>query len=172
MSLVLVVNFCVFMSRSGFAFSDTVWLKNGDRLSGTIKLLDINKLLLETDYGGSVLIDWDKVATLQTDRKMLVEKGAYGADLEVERIRPAEKGKVKIETEAEGIQIVNLISVNRIVSPRPFLRDFSWKGNIDAALDYKSSKSNTADYNVDLKMQARHNLWRHNIPGSYNTERT
>lgn len=172
MSLVLVANFCVLMSRSGFAFSDTVWLKNGDRLSGTVKLLDTNKLLLETDYGGSVSIDWDKVATLQTDRKMLVEKKAYGADLEVDRIRPAEKGKVGIETEADGFQIVNLKSVNRIVSPRPFLRDFSWKGNIDAALDYKSSESNTADYNVDLKMQARHDLWRHNVQGSYNKEKT
>ncbi len=31
------------------ALADTVWLKNGDRLSGKIKFFDGGKLLLETD---------------------------------------------------------------------------------------------------------------------------
>jgi hypothetical protein len=38
---------------SSAAFADTVWLKNGDRLTGTIRFFDGSKLLLETDYGRS-----------------------------------------------------------------------------------------------------------------------
>src|SRR3546814_2561968 len=34
------------------AWSDTVWLKNGDRLTGTIKSLDGGQLLMDTEYGG------------------------------------------------------------------------------------------------------------------------
>jgi len=37
--------------------ADTVWMKNGDRLSGKIKVFDGGKLLLETPYGGSIALD-------------------------------------------------------------------------------------------------------------------
>ena len=36
--------------------ADTVWMKNGDRLSGKIKVFDGGKLLLETPYGGSIAL--------------------------------------------------------------------------------------------------------------------
>ncbi len=44
------------------------------------------------------------------------------------------------------------------------------EGNIDAALDYKRAESDTDDYDVDLKTQARHGLWRHNAEAGYNRE--
>ena len=60
---------------SSAAFADTVWLKNGDRLSGTIRFFDGSKLLLETDYGGSIPLDWKKIATLESDHELLVKLG-------------------------------------------------------------------------------------------------
>jgi len=53
------------------ALADTVWLKNGDRLSGKIKFFDGGKLLLETDYGGAIALDWNKIATLESDQELL-----------------------------------------------------------------------------------------------------
>ena len=47
--------------------ADTVWLKNGDRLSGKIKVFDGGKLLIQTDYAGAVPIDWKQVKTLESD---------------------------------------------------------------------------------------------------------
>src|SRR3990167_3513310 len=55
--------------------ADTVWLKNGDRLSCTIKFFEGKKLLLETDYGGSIALDWKKIATLQSDQELLIKEG-------------------------------------------------------------------------------------------------
>ena len=52
---------------SSATFADTVWLTNGDRLTGTIRFFDGSKLLLETDYGGSIPLDWKKIATLESD---------------------------------------------------------------------------------------------------------
>ncbi|HCW94842.1 MAG TPA: DUF481 domain-containing protein, partial [Pseudomonas sp.] len=54
------------------ALSDTIWLKNGDRLTGKISVLDGGKLLIETDYGGSIPVQWKKVRTLQSDQKLLI----------------------------------------------------------------------------------------------------
>src|SRR3546814_5219645 len=46
------------------AWSDTVWLKNGDRLTGTIKSLDGGQLLMDTEYGGVLRIKFDHVAKI------------------------------------------------------------------------------------------------------------
>ena len=45
------------------ALADTVWLNNGDRLSGTIILMDGGKLVLDTTYAGRVVIDWKNIQT-------------------------------------------------------------------------------------------------------------
>ena len=56
--------------------ADTVWLKNGDRLSGKIKVFDGGKLLIQTDYAGAVPIDWKQVKTLESDQELLVKQDA------------------------------------------------------------------------------------------------
>ena len=54
--------------------ADTVWLKNGDKLSGEITLFDGGKLLIQTEYAGAVTIDWKPVSythlTLPTNREV------------------------------------------------------------------------------------------------------
>lgn len=60
---------------SSASFADTVWLKNGDRLTGTIRVFDGSRLLLQTDYGGSIALDWKKIATLESDHELLVKLG-------------------------------------------------------------------------------------------------
>lgn len=66
---------------SSATFADTVWLKNGDRLSGTIRFFDGSKLLLETDYGGSIPLSWKKIATLQSDHELLVKLARWMASV-------------------------------------------------------------------------------------------
>ncbi|TWI58495.1 uncharacterized protein DUF481 [Pseudomonas duriflava] len=157
---------------AGAAHADTVWLKNGDRLTGTIKLLDSKKLLLQTEYGGSIPLDWSKISTLQSDNPVLVRRGDYADDVEVKRLKPAGQGEVIVDTDSQGEQTMPLASITQIVPPRPFLRDFTWKGNVDVALDYKRAEEDTDDYDVDFKTQARHGMWRHNGQGSYNKEKS
>ena len=60
----LCLALCVAASST---LADTVWLKNGDRLTGKIKFYDGGKLLVETDYGGAIALDWKKIATLESD---------------------------------------------------------------------------------------------------------
>ena len=148
--------------------ADTVWLKNGDRLTGTIKLMDGGKLLLETDYGGSIPLDWDKIATLESTQELLVKQDEITGE-RAKSLQRAEDGKV-ILANGEAPKSVELASIAQMIRPKPVVEDLVWKGNIDLALDYKRAEKDTDDYDVDFKTQARHGRWRHLAEGEYNRE--
>ncbi|MDQ7986467.1 DUF481 domain-containing protein [Pseudomonas sp. G34] len=148
--------------------ADTVWMKNGDRLTGTIKVLDGGKLLLETDYGGSIPLDWKKIATLDSDRELLVKENEITGE-RAKSLQAAEAGKVTLAN-GDAPKTVELASIKQIMKPRPLVEDFMWKGNVDVAMDYKRAESDTDDYDVDVKTQARHGKWRHNATLDYNRE--
>ncbi|AYC35135.1 DUF481 domain-containing protein [Pseudomonas cavernae] len=148
--------------------ADTVWLKNGDRLTGKIKVFDGGKLVLATDYGGNIILDWKKVATLESDQQLLVKQDEYHGE-RAKALHKAEPGKV-ILANGETPKTVELASIEQIMKPKPLVEDFNWKGNIDLAMDYKRADTDTDDYDVDFKTKARHGRWRHNAEGEYNRE--
>ena len=150
------------------ALADTVWLKNGDRLTGKIKFYDGGKLLLATDYGGAIALDWSKIATLESDQELLIKENAIAGE-RAKSLQPAEPGKV-ILANGDAPKTIELASIKQILKPKPLVEDLVWKGNIDAALDYKRAERDTDDYDVSLKTQARHGLWRHNAQADYNRE--
>ena len=93
-------------------FADTVWMKNGDRLSGKIKVFDGGKLLLETPYGGSIALDWKQVQTLESDQEMLVKQDAYSGE-KAKSLKAAEPGKVTLAN-GEAPKTVELASIEQI----------------------------------------------------------
>ena len=53
--------------------TDVVYFTNGDRLTGEIKGLEKGKLELSTSTAGTVDIEWDKIARIETDQYLRVE---------------------------------------------------------------------------------------------------
>ncbi|MDH4611292.1 DUF481 domain-containing protein [Pseudomonas sp. BN102] len=157
-------------AASTAAFADTVWLKNGDRLTGTIRVFDGGKLVLQTDYGGNIPLDWKKVATLESDRELLIKQGDFAGE-RAKSLHRAEDGKV-ILANGEAPKEVELASIEQIMKPKPLVEDLTWTGNVDLALDYKRAEKDTDDYEVDFKTKARHGRWRHNASGEFNREFT
>lgn len=49
------------------AKTDTVVLKNGDRITGEVKALDRGRLRYSTDAMGTIYIEWDEVKTVSSD---------------------------------------------------------------------------------------------------------
>ncbi|MDH4555239.1 DUF481 domain-containing protein [Pseudomonas sp. BN417] len=157
-------------AASTAAFADTVWLKNGDRLTGTIRVFDGGKLVLQTDYGGTIPLDWKKVATLESDRELLIKQGDFVGE-RAKSLHRAEDGKV-ILANGEAPKEVELASIEQIMKPKPLVEDLTWTGNVDLSLDYKRAEKDTDDYEVDFKTKARHGRWRHNASGEFNREFT
>lgn len=155
-------------SASTPLLADTVWLKNGDKLSGTITVFDGGKLLIQTKYAGAVTIDWKEVKTLDSDQHLLVKQDAYSGEVS-KSLTAAEDGKVTLAN-GEAPKTVELASIQQILKPKPVVEDLVWKGNVDLALDYQRAEKDTDDYDVGFKTTARHGRWRHTAEGEYNRE--
>ena len=54
--------------------TDVVVLVNGDRITGEVKSLEYNQLKLSTDHMGTIYIEWDKIASLQSSQYLLLER--------------------------------------------------------------------------------------------------
>ncbi|MCS6952317.1 MAG: DUF481 domain-containing protein [Bryobacteraceae bacterium] len=52
---------------------DTVILKNADRISGEVLKLENNKLVIKTEYAGTIQVDWSAVERLQSGKRFRVE---------------------------------------------------------------------------------------------------
>jgi Protein of unknown function, DUF481 len=66
------------LAFTGAAFAapktDVVVLINGDRITGEVKSLEYNQLKLSTEHMGTIYIEWDKIASLQSSQYLLLER--------------------------------------------------------------------------------------------------
>ena len=112
----------------------TVWLSNGDRLSGDIIALDGGKLAVKTRYAGQVLIDWKDIDTLSSEAPLLIRRDGLDSEYS-QQLAAAGTGMVRVV--GDDTQTVPLASITRLVPPRPLFKDRVWQGNLDAKVDIK-----------------------------------
>jgi putative salt-induced outer membrane protein YdiY len=67
-----VATFVAALAVASAAHADTVMLKNGDRLTGTVELSDGKDVTLKTDFAGEIKIQWSAVQELKTDKPVYV----------------------------------------------------------------------------------------------------
>ncbi|NLY14108.1 MAG: DUF481 domain-containing protein [Gammaproteobacteria bacterium] len=163
-----VCSFAISLIFSISAHADTVWLKNGDRLTGSILLLDSGKLLLETDYAGTITLKISKVATLESKQPLLVKLDQFTSETSKE-LRPAPEGSVRIVNGGPE-QTVELDAIQQLMVPRPIIEDLRWKGNLSFSADYKRNENSSDDYGLDINTELRHGLWRHGLDTEYDYE--
>ena len=149
------------------ARADTVWLSNGDRLTGEILLLDGGKLALKTKYAGRVLIDWKDIDTLSADKPLMLRRSSLDSE-KSERLKPAGKGMVRLVNGGE--QVVALAEINRLLPPRPLLQDRVWEGNLDAKLDMERNEDRTDEWKLKGNTRIEHGRWRHVLRGELEHE--
>jgi hypothetical protein len=75
-----------------------------------------------------------------------------------------------ITADTKAPRTVELASLQRLIRPKPSIHGFSWKANIDMALDFKRAETNTDNYNFALKTRAVSDRWRHAVEGEHNRE--
>lgn len=142
--------------------ADTVWLNNGDRLSGEIVLLDGGKLALKTKYAGQVLIAWKDIDTLRSDKPLLIRRQGLDSELS-NQLEAAGKGMVRVVN--GSTQTVPLTTIKRLVPPRPVLQDRLWEGNLDAKLDMERDDNDTDEWKLKGNTRMEHGRWRHLLSG-------
>lgn len=145
----------------------TVWLQNGDRLTGEIVLLDGGKLVLKTKYAGRVLIDWQDVSTLSSDKPLLVKRDNFEGQ-HSQHLEAAEAGAVTVVNGQS--RTVALSEIKQLVPPRPLLEDLVWEGNLDAKLELERNQDDTDEFKLKGDTRVSHGYWRHVLKGEFEHE--
>ncbi|MWV11599.1 DUF481 domain-containing protein [Pseudomonas sp. R-28-1W-6] len=157
----------VLLAAAACAQADTVWLNNGDRLTGKILLLDGGKLALKTQYAGRVLIDWKDIDTLRSDKPLLLRRNGLDSQ-HSQQLQAAGAGLVTVVD--GGRETLPLASITRLVPPRPLLQDRLWEGNLDAKLDLERNEDRTDEFKLKGDTRVEHGRWRHVLHGQLEHE--
>jgi putative salt-induced outer membrane protein len=83
---------CLFATT---ALADTVVLKNGDHLTGSVTLLTGGKLTVHTDYAGDIVIAFDSVSSVKVDKPIVLSqesKKGKKVDIRKTEITSIERG--------------------------------------------------------------------------------
>lgn len=127
--LVVAAAFALATFAADAARADTVKLKNGDTLTGTVVSVADGKLVLKTEAAGEIKIDLASVDTFATDgeAKLIVKHpNDDGTDTIHSKIAAASGGNVTVQS-AAGAQTIPLGSVKSVNEPefKP-----TWEGSI------------------------------------------
>lgn len=148
--------------------TDVIVLVNGDRLTGEIKSLEHNRLKLGTDHMGTVYIEWDKIARVQSDQYLLLERedgSRYFGQLQP----GTEDGRLQVDRGDERATPGNLAmaSVVRAVPIEGGEFVDRLDGYVSAGLDIaKANDRRSMDFAGGLSSRTREREWA--VDGSVN----
>lgn len=134
------------------AAADTVILKNGDHLTGTVEVSDGKDLTLKTDFAGEIKITWSAVTQVTTEKALYVvtpDKKTVsgtvtteGADLVV---HTATAGPVQVPMEKVTVVRSSDAETAYEKSQHPGLLE-GWKGGVN--LGFALARGNSATTNL------------------------
>ncbi len=132
------------------AHADQVFLKNGDRLTGTIEKMVDGKLTLKSDLAGTITIDFANIRTISSDKpiKVHLDDGTVlnqklvESDPNTFAVAPSETIKV------QKFKMAAVTSINPPPKPDP-----KWTGDFSVA--YTLTTGNTQNETVSASMNFR-----------------
>lgn len=163
----LIVSATLMLSCSVWA--DSLLLKNGDRLTGEVILIDAGKLLLKTPYAGTISIDTRKISSIETTKQLLIKEQRFSEPVNA-RLQPAKPGKTIISHSHDRSVVIADIYQALPVTESKLTQDLLWTGSIHLSADFKRKESSSDSYDIDAKTKLRHGHWRHNAELEYDYE--
>lgn len=161
---------CLTAFAAASAWADTVWLQNGDRLTGSIRSVDSGVLVLRTDYGGDIRVKTDHIRTLQSDAELVVLENGPGRQYRA-RLLPADDGATTVARAEDPAQsppeTVTLDALDRVSRPHDRLLDTMIKGRVDLSANHTAASGTTQSISAALTLEGRHDQWRHQLDAQY-----
>ena len=71
--VLLTLSFLWVLPASAAPKTDTVYFKNGDKLTGEVKSLRRGRLSLNTDATGTIGIEWEKISAVVSNQNIQIE---------------------------------------------------------------------------------------------------
>ena len=164
---VFLTNLMVVLAFGSTALADTIHMKNGDRLTGTIIMMENNVLTFKTSYAGDIKIAWDEITHVETDTSVHVVLGdqtsAHGM------VKTTSSGDLQLQSEnlMEPLQFHtgHVTGINP-----PDIPPVKVTGRINAGVDIKRGNTDTDAYHIDGEVIARTEANRYTIGAEANRE--
>jgi putative salt-induced outer membrane protein YdiY len=130
---------------SGLAAADEVVLKNGDKLTGTVKSLADGKLTINTPEAGDVTVDDTQISTFSTDNPIALQLS--DGTMTTSKVAASGDGEVAIGNALIGNQKLAIASIDTINAPPA-----DWGGELKfgALLLRGNTYSDSVNFGLDL----------------------
>jgi hypothetical protein len=140
--------------------TDVVYFNNGDRLTGEIKGLDKGKLELSTSTAGTVNIEWDKVARIETAQYLDIETSG-GTHYHGQVPQAQEPGSIRLGIDGEAA--AEPLAMNDIVRFAPIEQGSVLKrldGYLSVGFNYTKADNQTEfDFSGGIKSRDEIREW-------------
>ncbi len=148
--------------------TDVIVMINGDHLTGEIKSLEHNRLKLSTSHMGTIYIEWDKIARVQTNQYLLMER-SDGVRYYGQLVEGGDDGRLQVfagdsSRTPENVAMAAVVRAQPIVDGK-FVERLD--GYLSAGLDFtKASNRRSLDFAGGLSARTRIREW--TLDGSIN----
>ena len=151
---------------SQMANADTVHLRNGDKLSGSLVKITAEKIIIRTEYAGDIELKLEAVTSVATDTVVGI-KTKDGQSLNG-RLVPAEVASVALNGEIfrlvdlryEAPLQNNSIDANALSNAT---EKSTLQGRAEISLESLQNKTQTKHAEVDLNLSWQRRAWRHTV---------
>src|SRR5690606_11543779 len=120
-------------------------------------------LVLVTDYGGTISLDWSRVKGVESASALQIQDKTLRREYQA-RLRGADEVATLA---APGFPMVEQAALDPALEPPFFYDDAVWKGNLDLGFNHKTASTRTEDYAAQLEGELRQGSWRHKIGAVY-----
>lgn len=137
------------------AQADTLTLKNGDKLTGTVVKKETDKLVFKTSYAGDISIAWSEIASLDTDNPVelvLTDQTSMKAN-----IRSTQPGTVTLKPDSITAPVTVALDKVQYVNPSPVVtgKGIKISGRANAGFAISSGNTENDAYNLDTEVVLR-----------------
>jgi putative salt-induced outer membrane protein YdiY len=148
-----VICFCAFVFLAGAAAADTIVLKSGDRVTGTITGADNKVVTVKTDFAGEIKVNWSSVAEITSAAQLYVvtpDKRTVSGPITIEGtdlvVHTANSGDVRVALDQLSVLRSPDAQAAYEKSLHPPL-SADWKGGANAGLALARGNAETTNLN-------------------------
>lgn len=147
------------------ALADELRLLNGDRITGEVKAMSGDRLVVQTAYAGEISIRWSEIASLSTSRpvELMLQERAEP----VRGILQSAYGGETLLIDARGEAVPLSLGDVATINPKPYEtgRGVLYAGRALLSAAYTRGNSESDQLHADGELTARAKAYRYNISG-------
>ncbi len=138
------------------AHADTVTLKNGDKISGTVVRKEDSNLVFKTAYAGELKIAWGEIVSLATDKPVVVVLD-NDTSIEAAKLAPTTTGSTSISTPNVGKPVEVALASVKYINPsiETSGKGVKVNGRVNVGASIASGNSVNESYNADAEVIMR-----------------